>query len=126
MFCLPSGLTEYKAAGLTESESGTIKDSVFGIVLKTIIDNKQEVSLKGLEVWIVMSLQQNPHGLEIHWTLNVVQVVRHLDKIQLINTHAHIYKQIHMSGLLFVCVSPTVCVCVGGWGVRLGVNVLLR
>lgn len=78
-FSLPPGGSHDGPAHLPEPEGGAVEDRVLGVILEAVVDDEAKVGLKGLEGEVAMGLQQGPHGLEVHWSVDVVQVVWHLE-----------------------------------------------
>lgn len=77
-FSLSPGCSYDSPAHLSEPQGSAIKDCVLGVVLETVVDNEPKIGLKGLKSEVAVRLQQVPHGLKIHWSVNMVQVVWHL------------------------------------------------
>lgn len=77
-FSLAPGCSEDDGAHLPEPQGGAVKHSVLGVVLEAVVHNEAEVGLEGLKSEVAMGLQQVPHSLEVHRSVNVLQVVWHL------------------------------------------------
>lgn len=63
------------AAHLAKAQGGAVEDRVLGVVLEAVVDDEAEVRLEGFEREVAVGLQLVPHGLEVHRSVDVVQVV---------------------------------------------------
>lgn len=79
-FSLAPGSPYDGPAHLSEAQGGTVEDRVLGVVLEAVVDNEAKIRLKGFKREVAMGLQLVPHGLEVHWSVNMVQVVWHLNR----------------------------------------------
>lgn len=79
-FCLSPGCSDDRPAHLSEAQGSAVEHGVLGIVFEAVVDNKAKICLKGFESEVAMRFQLVPHGLEVHWSVNVVQVVWHLSQ----------------------------------------------
>lgn len=75
---LSPGCSDDRPAHLSQAQGSAVENGVLGIVFQAVVDNKAKICLKGFEGEVAMRFQLVPHGLEVHWSVNVVQVVWYL------------------------------------------------
>lgn len=75
---VPSGLSEQDSALVPEANGSTVKIGVLRVVFQAVLNNEVEVGLELVKVVVALGVDALPHGGEVHWVFDVVQVVRHL------------------------------------------------
>lgn len=74
------GLSEQRPALIPEANGRPVEIRVLRVVLHAVFDDEVEVALKLLEVVVGLGIDALAHGGEVHWVLDVVEVVRHLQE----------------------------------------------
>lgn len=77
---LAPGRSDDGPAHLSETQGSAVKDRVLGVVLEAVVDNEAKICLEGFKCEVAMGLQLVPHGLEVHWSVDVVQIVWNLNR----------------------------------------------
>lgn len=72
------GLPEQGPALVSEANGSTVEIGVLWVVRHAVVHNEVEVTLKLLQVVVALRVDALPHGGEVHWVLDVVEVVRDL------------------------------------------------
>lgn len=65
-------------AHLSEPQGSAVKHRVLSIVFETVVNDEAKVPLEGLKSEVAMGLQQVPHGLKVHRSVNMLQVIWNL------------------------------------------------
>jgi len=74
------GLPEQGPALVSEADGGPVEVGVLRVVLHAVVNDEVEVVLELLEVVVGLRVDALPHGGEVHWALDVVEVVGHLQE----------------------------------------------
>lgn len=76
------GLSKQDPALVSEPNGSPVEISVLRVIFHAIINNEVEVILKLREVVVALRIDALPHCGEVHWVLDVVEVVRHLQETE--------------------------------------------
>lgn len=74
------GLSKQGPALISEANGGPVEIGVLRVVLHAVFNDEVEVALKLLEVVVALGVDALSHGGEVHRVLDVVEVIRHLQK----------------------------------------------
>lgn len=79
-FSVASGRSHDGAAHLSEPQGGAVEHGVLGVVLEAVVDDEAEVCFKGIKGEVAVGFKKVPHSLEVHGSVDVVQVIWNLER----------------------------------------------
>lgn len=62
-----------------------VEERVFGVVHQAVADDEIEVLLKLIQAPVLVFINASPHGGEVHRVLNVLQIIRNLQEMLVVN-----------------------------------------
>lgn len=75
---VPTRPPEDHSTVVSRTYSGAVKEGVLGVVFHAVADDEVEVVLKLIQVLVFLGVDAFPHGGEIHWMFDVIQIVGNL------------------------------------------------
>lgn len=75
---ISSSLPENGSSMVSHAHSSTIEEGLLGIVCHAVIDDEIEVILKLIQAFVFMPINAFPHGREVHWMFDVIEIVWNL------------------------------------------------
>lgn len=83
--CLLTSPAKYKPAMVLHPLGSLVEERVFGVVHQAVADDEIEVILKLIQAPVLVLINASPHGGEVHWVLNVLQIIRNLEEMLAVN-----------------------------------------
>lgn len=87
--CLLTSPAKYQPAMVLHPLGSLVEECVFGIVHQAVADDEIEVLLKLIQAPVLVLINASPHGGEVHWVLNVLQIIWNLQEMLMFNLLAH-------------------------------------
>lgn len=83
--CLLTSPAKYQPAVVLHPLGSLVEERVFGVVHQAVADDEIEVLLKLIQAPVLVLINASPHGGEVHWVLNVLQIIRNLQEMLAVN-----------------------------------------